>query len=276
MLSLLDLVNRTSPPAPWNEGDNIPWNDPEFSERMLAEHLSQDHDLASRRAEKIEAQVARMLRDLPPPPSPLLDIACGPGLYLNRLAAAGHPGVGIDFSPASIEHAVDTAAELDVQYRHADIRTAEFGTGFGGVLLLYGQINVFQREIALSILAKTCEALLPGGVLVLEPQTYQQIRETGMTAPSWSTQPSGLFSTQPHLVLTENSWEESTSTGTTRIYVVDANTGSVTRHALSNEAYTEDQLTKLLITAGFGTVTHRRSLTGDPTDDGLSAVIATK
>lgn len=276
MLSLLDLVNRTSPPAPWSEGDNIPWNDPEFSKRMLAEHLSQDHDLASRRAEKIEAQVAQIVRDLPPPPAPLLDLACGPGLYLNRLAAAGYPGVGFDFSPASIAHAVDTAAELDAEYRHADIRTAAFGTGFGGALLLYGQINVFQRETALSILAKTCRALLPGGVLVLEPQTFQQIRETGMAAPSWSTQPTGLFSTEPHLILTENSWEESTSTGTTRIYVVDAITGSVTRHALSNEAYTDDQITELLRAAGFGTVAHRRSLTGEPTDDGLSAVIATK
>ncbi|MCP4589836.1 MAG: hypothetical protein GY842_03755 [bacterium] len=33
---------RTLCPAPWSEGDNITWNDPEFSERMLIEHLTQD------------------------------------------------------------------------------------------------------------------------------------------------------------------------------------------------------------------------------------------
>ncbi|HCR3185545.1 TPA: SAM-dependent methyltransferase, partial [Morganella morganii] len=35
----------------------IPWDEPAFSQRMLANHLSQDHDWASRRQEIIEQQV---------------------------------------------------------------------------------------------------------------------------------------------------------------------------------------------------------------------------
>ena len=27
-------------PEPWDEGDNIPWNEPGFSRRMLREHLT--------------------------------------------------------------------------------------------------------------------------------------------------------------------------------------------------------------------------------------------
>ena len=54
MKTILDIVHRTPKPAPWSEGDNIPWDDPGFSERMLAEHLSQQHDLASRRSETID------------------------------------------------------------------------------------------------------------------------------------------------------------------------------------------------------------------------------
>jgi len=37
MLTLTDIVHRIVPPAPWTEGENIPWSDPAFSERMLAE-----------------------------------------------------------------------------------------------------------------------------------------------------------------------------------------------------------------------------------------------
>jgi hypothetical protein len=55
MKTLLDIVQRDAQPAPWTEGDNVPWNDPDFSERMLAEHLSQEHDLASRRSATIDA-----------------------------------------------------------------------------------------------------------------------------------------------------------------------------------------------------------------------------
>jgi hypothetical protein len=30
----------------WHGAYKIPWDEPEFSRRMLVEHLSQDHDLA--------------------------------------------------------------------------------------------------------------------------------------------------------------------------------------------------------------------------------------
>ncbi len=56
--TLSDILKRNPDPTPWSEGDNIPWNEPGFSERMLKEHLTQEHDAASRRIEKIEQHVA--------------------------------------------------------------------------------------------------------------------------------------------------------------------------------------------------------------------------
>jgi hypothetical protein len=57
MKTILDIVNRKPGPAPWSEGDNIPWDDAGFSERMLAERQSREHDLASHRSETIDQQV---------------------------------------------------------------------------------------------------------------------------------------------------------------------------------------------------------------------------
>jgi len=37
MKTILDIIDRAPKPTPWSEGDNIPWNEPDFSERMLAE-----------------------------------------------------------------------------------------------------------------------------------------------------------------------------------------------------------------------------------------------
>ena len=80
-MNLPDLVRRTTVPVPWDEGDNIPWHDPDFSRRMLREHLSQAHDAASRRTETIDQHVAwihqTLLRDRP---TRILDLGCGPGL----------------------------------------------------------------------------------------------------------------------------------------------------------------------------------------------------
>lgn len=276
-MNLLDLVDRVIPPAPWTEGDNIPWNEPGFSKRMLAEHLSQDHDLASRRRHRIDAQADWLQRSvLPPPPARILDLACGPGLYMARLAEAGFTGAGIDFSPASIAYARAGTTKQNVDYREDDLRTAELGTGYNVVLLLYGQFNVFRRDEAASIVRRAHSALEPGGVLVLEPQSFAHIKTTASSQPSWNSSAGGLFSDRPHLTLTESFWNDETRTGTQRFFIVDAETGKVARHSLSNEAYTDAELKRLLFDTGFEAIKHWPSLTGEAQDDGLEVVVGVR
>ena len=90
-MTLLDLASRAIPALPWHEGDNIPWDDPAFSVRMLREHLAQSHDAASRRAITINRQVDWLHRGvLDARPVAILDLGCGPGLYTSRLARLGH------------------------------------------------------------------------------------------------------------------------------------------------------------------------------------------
>jgi SAM-dependent methyltransferase len=132
-MNLLDLIGRTPVPAPWAEGEKIPWNDPDFSARMLKEHLSQEQNAASRRSERIDAHVAWIHHELlDGNPTQVLDLGCGPGLYSNRLARLGHNCVGIDYSPASIAYAVRTAQKegLPCTFLQEYIRTATYGTGF--------------------------------------------------------------------------------------------------------------------------------------------------
>jgi hypothetical protein len=55
--SLLDIIQRDNPPIPYAEGEKIPWDEPSFSARMLKEHLSQEHNAASRRQTIIDQHV---------------------------------------------------------------------------------------------------------------------------------------------------------------------------------------------------------------------------
>ena len=57
IMKISDVSNRQIPAQPWTDGEKIPWNEPGFSKRMLKEHLSQDHDAASRRLEIVNQQV---------------------------------------------------------------------------------------------------------------------------------------------------------------------------------------------------------------------------
>jgi SAM-dependent methyltransferase len=264
-MNLLDLLNRPLPPKPWSEGDNIPWSDPGFSERMLKEHLSQDHDAASRRGEIIDQHVAWIHTDvLSGTLAKVLDLGCGPGLYTNRLARLGHECVGIDYSPASITYGAEVARheKLPCEHRLQDIRKAEYGRPFGLAMLINGEFNVFAPDDAKKVLRKCHSALDPGGHLVLEPHTFDALRSRGRGGTSWYAADCGLFSDRPHLVLEENFWHADVHVATTRHIVVDAATSEVTIHAASYQAYTTEEYQSVLEECGFHDVSFHASLTG--------------
>lgn len=265
-INLLELVHRLPVPEPWSEGEKIPWDDPEFSRRMLEEHLSQEHDAASRRFALIDRQVAWIHEHLlAARPTRILDLGCGPGLYAGRLAALGHTCVGIDFAPAAIAYAREQAeaAGLACRYQLEDVRQASYGQGYGLAMFLYGEINVFRREDVVAILQKAHAALEPGGLLLLEPHTYEVVERLGQAPGEWYSSEHGLWSARPHLCLKENFWDGARGVTTERYFVVDAETGEVARYASSMQAYSREAYLDLLRECGFGEVRFYPSLTGD-------------
>jgi SAM-dependent methyltransferase len=278
---LSDLMTRTLPPAPWSEGDNIPWHEPAFSARMLKEHLSQTHDAASRRFTKIDEQVAWIHHILlHERPTKILDLGCGPGFYTSRLATLGHTCVGIDYSPASIAFAKEQAQihALNCRYELADVRTADFGTGYGLVMLIYGELNVFRRHDAKHVLKKAYAALADDGMLLLEPHTFTSIQQKGMQKPTWYTRERGLFADEPFLCLTEHFWHDAEQVATTRYYVIESTTGTLTHYAQSFQAYTDAGYRELLQTCGFIVSQFYPSLTGtaDETQQGFCVIVGRK
>ena len=292
-LTLASILDRQVPATPWAEGDNLPWDEPAFSERMLAEHLSQQHDRASRRAATIDAQVRFLARQVNHEVSHeashelsqedaarVLDLASGPGLYLHRLARLGYRCHGIDFSPAAIRHArrVAVAEALDCTFERADLREADLGRGYALVLLVYGQVNVFPRPVARDILSRAHAALAPGGTLVLEPQAPDAVRATGHGDATWTSARSGLFAAGPHLLLEERFWDAPSRTATERWHVVHADTARVERYAMSTCSYDARELVDLLAAIGFAQVRTHPSLTGDdgPAAPGLFGMTAVR
>lgn len=268
-LTLLDIIHRQPVPEPWSEGEKIPWNDPEFSRRMLSEHLTQDHDLASRRFVIIDQHVAWIHQQLlSGSKSHILDLGCGPGLYTSRLARLGHTCTGIDFSPASIEYARQQTEQegLLCAYQQQDIRLADFGAGYDLVMFIFGELNVFSPGDARLILNKAWQALNPGGKLLLEVHTLEAVQRQGEQPAGWYASPGGLFSDRPHLCLTESFWDAQRQVATERYYIINAPTDQqsfsppVIRHASSMQAYTQTQYNDLLVECGFDCVQFRNCL----------------
>ena len=277
-MNLIDIIHRNPQPTPWAEGEKIAWDDPVLSERILREHLSQEHDEASRRAELIDEHVRWIDQSLlNGKPSQTLDLCCGPGLYTSRLAGLGHACTGIDFSPAAIGYArqVEVADALGSSYIQQDIRTADYGEGYNLAMILFGELNVFKPDDARLLIQKMQRALKTGGILLLETHTFSAVREIGEQMPSWYSEESGLFSERPHLCLSESFWDDERKVASTRHLIVDAQTGAVSQQSESMQAYTDDEYGEILEEAGFERVRFHSSF-GKVEDDDFLVIEARK
>lgn len=274
--TLFDIIRRKNPPVPYADGEKIPWNDPVFSARMLKEHLSQEHDAASRRQLIIEQHVVWIHEYiLNSTQSHVLDLGCGPGFYSNRLGALGHHCTGVDFSPASIDYARQTAAPT-CRFVEGDVRTVAYGTGYDLVMMIFGEFNTFRKKDALTILQKVYGALNLGGSVLIEPHTFEMVQQLGEAPHRWFSSKGGLYSEKPHLVLFDNYWHSKEAIATQRYYIIDAETASVTRWASSMQAYTDDEYSALLHDVGFRDVQFFETFGNSPVHQGLFVLSARK
>ncbi|WP_412500383.1 class I SAM-dependent methyltransferase [Shewanella chilikensis] len=232
----------------------IPWNDADFSQRMLENHLSQEHDWASRKLAVIERQVDWLCSQLAPG-AKVLDLGCGPGFYTQLLAKRGFCCTGVDFSPASIAYAQQQAqaAGLDIDYQLLDVRSYRPTKKFDFIMMTFGELNVFSAADAKSLLKHCANWLMPNGKLLVEVHSFDEVKRQGQAEPSWQRHSQGLFLDAPHLLLTEHAWDEALQTSSTLFWVIEEN-GKVARFGSRMQAWQDEEYLQLLNECGFNKI----------------------
>jgi len=264
--ALWQVYRRPERPEPWRQGGNLPWDEPDFAQRMLREHLDQSHGAASRVAAERALQIDWLWTKLGLAAGDrLLDVTCGPGLYAVELARRGNRVTGIDFAPASIAYARQLAAGAGVAERCAftqeDVRRmAVEPAGFDGALLLYGQLAVFSRAEARALLASIARALKPGAALAVE--LLDQERVDKGESSWWFTDDSGLWGDRPFLHLGERLWYPQEALSLERFQIIDLESGARREIQLCDQTYAVDEMVALMGEAGFGEVTVYRRWDG--------------
>ena len=159
-------------PRPFDPDAELDWSDPTFSRRLLAEHLDQGHDGASRRLPLVDQHVRRLAQLLPPVPARVLDAGCGPGLYAVRLAGLGHRVDGVDVGPAVIRHARRAARAAGVSglthFEVGDVRSMPVSPRYNAVILIYYVLENLLARQQVAALRRLGASLLSGGRLIAE------------------------------------------------------------------------------------------------------------
>lgn len=162
---LLDISKRPPPFSRYTAKEL--WTRPHLAQQMLAYHLSQETDLASRRYESIDRVVAWIDAQLGLSQKTVCDLGCGPGLYTERFASIGAEVTGVDFSRHSLDFAEGQGSQA-VTYLEADYLSDDLPTGFDVVTLIYTDLCALSPAQREKLLGRMHDMLNPGGHIVLD------------------------------------------------------------------------------------------------------------
>jgi len=253
------LADRPRRPRPWQDGSKIPWHEPDFSQRVLAAHLDPASHMASRAPEVIAEHVSWLQELLSAEPMPsgrprhLLDLGCGPGLYVPPMVQAGHHVTGIDFSPAAIDHARQSLGNT-ATFHEADLTALpgellEQLTPVDVATFWFGEFNSFPPDQAQAMLTSVASTMPADSLLVLEYQPWDLFLRDDDT--SWEAHTESVFSDEPHLRLEEHFWDEEARAEINVFWILESESGQIQRHTQCHQAYTDDELVEMLRVAGF-------------------------
>jgi SAM-dependent methyltransferase len=117
-LNLAALVASDRRPEPWEEGSQKMWTDPYIREHIVYAHLEPHEDDGSKPFDQIQAEVEHWVRTFGGT-GRVLDLGCGPGIYLREMALRDGKGIGLDFNQSAILYAQDLNRDegLSLEYR---------------------------------------------------------------------------------------------------------------------------------------------------------------
>lgn len=189
MFGELEAANSRPRPFEFYTADDL-WTDEHTSQQMLAFHLNEHVDAASRNPAFIDRSVDWIVsRFHIGIGKRIADFGCGPGLYATRLTQRGASVTGIDFSKRSTEYGWEVARRegLAVNFVHQNYLDFTTDDRFHLVLMIMCDFCALSPAQRHTMLKKFHALLEPGGSVLLDVYSlvaYRQRKETATYEPN--------------------------------------------------------------------------------------------
>ena len=244
-------------PPLYEKGDSVMWTDAHISVKLLELHLDPDVNSATRSRESLLRTLDFILSFCSEPPMSILDLGCGPGLYLERLAEMGHRCTGIDFSENSIAYASKQAKEkgLEINYIHKDYLHLDMDRQFDLILLIYTDIGVLFPGERDALLEKVHRALKPGGIFIFDVLNDKHLGEKFPESQSWSFEFNGFWNPEPYLELVSGYHYPENRVFLKQHTILDE-TDQVRNYRFWTHYFAPDEVKGILSSAGFRHTEH--------------------
>jgi len=170
MFKMLEKISSRPEPFEFYTASDL-WTDEHTSAQMLALHLNEDLDIASRNAAFIDRTVEWIVsRFNVGSGTKIADFGCGPGLYAAKLAQRQAVVTGIDFSKRSIQYAREFATKkgLSIRYVNQDYLEFETDDRFQLILMIMCDFCALSPDQRRHMLSKFHALLDSGGSVLLD------------------------------------------------------------------------------------------------------------
>lgn len=226
MLRITDIISKTKKPNIYEKGTAFMWTDEHISKQLLDIHLNPDIDLGSRKKSTIEKTANWILNTQKEKRKlNILDLGCGPGLYTEIFAKAGHNVTGIDISNNSIEYAKQSAKDkkLDITYLNSDYLGVKLeSNNYDLVVMIYTDFGVLTPDERERLMKMVSRVLKKGGTFIFDVLKDNEL-ENKTSPKTWEATKFGFWKDSPYIALSESFLYESNKVILFQHIIVDSN-----------------------------------------------------
>lgn len=260
-MDLNKLYIAAQRPELYERGDSVMWTDEHISRKLLEMHLDPEIDSASRMPDGISRTIDFISDFCRVSPMRILDLGCGPGLYLEILAESGHDCTGIDFSCNSITYAKKQARQkgLDIKYickNYLELNSENF---FDLIILIYTDLGVLLPEEREDLLTKIHRALKPGGVFIFDVLNDRNLEEKFQEQQTWSFEFGGFWMPESYLELANGFHYPENKVFLMQHTIIDES-DLIRNYRFWTHYFSAEDMFEILSSKGFSQIEHRENI----------------
>ncbi len=243
MQVMKDAIKR---PEIWKPSTSKFWDDEYISLQMLNSHLDPKLEAASRNREQIDSETKFIINYTGMDRGKkVIDLGCGPGLYVREFAKTGAMVTGIDYSPRSINYALENVGNTyeNANFIFMNYLDLDYEESFDIATLIFYDFCVLNMKDQNRLLANIHRALKSGGVLVFDVVTEN--RRTSDATSILVFEKGGFWSPEPYIeILRTSVYEEPKTEGMQ--YTIIAEDGATRVIRLYHRLFGLEDITSLL------------------------------
>lgn len=277
MLDFSIIRKLTQKPALYEKSTHKFWDDPHIAQQMLMYHLNPDVEAASKTRQTIEVETSFIIQVTGMnAASAVIDLGCGPGLYVDGFAGTGARVLGVDLSTNSIRYAKEN---IQVENEHVVFKEMNYlqlaeESAFDIATLIFYDFCALSLEDQSELLKRIHSALNPGGHFVFD--VFSEFHETEMKTDIECVD-SGFWSPEPYWMIKSSFMYSDPKVEGFQYAIVDE-CGETRMIRVFHRLFSLQELTDLLKDHGFEVDAAYKNFKGEALnmDSGTIAVIARK